>query len=317
MDDLLIATMEEWDDAKHRRISEEEVGMINQIEIRSCPYADCGSGRIKKDGKNRPSGVQRYRCLVCGRSFTALTGTLFDSNKIPISERLEFLMHLFEQHSVTTSSKDNVNAESTGGYWLFKIFLALRGCQGGVRLQGPEVWYDEYYIPEAASKKERKADGTFKRGLSKEQLCVLTATDGKGSAFEVCGWGKPKADKVLSFLSEHVGEGALLHHDCDPAHALAVRELKLNERRHIAIYEPGKEDPMEPINALHSLLSRFLSQHLGFDRAHSQDWLNLFWVSVNVRPAELAAKYVIERMISTKTVVRYRDHYGKRKKKRD
>ena len=25
---------------------------------------------------------------------------------------------------------------------------------------------------------------------------------------------------------------------------------------------------MEPINALHSLLSRFLSQHLGFDRAH-------------------------------------------------
>ena len=74
---------------------------------------------------------------------------------------------------------------------------------------------------------------------------------------------------------------------------------------------------MEPVDTLHSYLSRFLSQHLGFDRANSQVWVNLFWVSMSFGPLEIAAKYIIGRMISTKKVVRYRDFYGKNKKKFD
>ena len=99
--------------------------------------------------------------------------------------------------------------------------------------------------------------------------------------------------------------------------ALPVRELGLLGRAHCPDYGPGKEDPMELINTLHSYLLRFLSLHLGFDRDDSQDWVNLFWVSMSYRPLEIAAKYVIGRMISTKKVVRYRDFYGKTKKKLD
>ena len=317
LDNLLVATMEEWDDAKHRRISDEEVTMINSIHVGSCPHAGCGSAHIKKDGKQPRTGVQRYRCLWCGRTFTPLTGTLFDSNKIPISERLEFLIHLLEQHSVATSTRDNVNAETTGGIWTFKAFLALRGCQEGVKVNGDEVWYDEFYIPEAKSRKEPKVDGTFKRGISSDQVCVLTVTDGASHALEVSGRGKPKSEQVLSFLSKHICEGVSFHHDGDHSHRLAVNELALRDHVHYPDYGSGKEDPMEPVNTLHSYLSRFLSQHLGFKRDDSQDWVNLFWVSMSFRPLEIAAKYIIERMISTKITVRYRDFYGRNRKKFD
>ena len=58
-------------------------------------------------------------------------GTLFDSRKIPLSEWVEFLLHLFEFHSVKTSARDNRNAESTGKYWLAKVFSALEGAKTG------------------------------------------------------------------------------------------------------------------------------------------------------------------------------------------
>lgn len=317
LDRLLVATMEEWDDAKHRKLSDEEIGYINSIGIRECPYEGCGSTMVKRDGVSKRSGVQRYRCKSCGRSFTPLTGTLFDSNKIPVSERLEFILHLLEQHSLKTSASDNMNAKSTGGYWIFKVFLALRGCQDPVVLQGEEVWYDEFFIPEARSRKEKKRDGTYKRGLSEDQICVFTATDGVGSVFVAGPRGKADAKGVLAFLKAHVKEGVAVHHDGDKSHRMAIEELKLVSKVHYGVYEEGEEDLMEPINTLHSYLSRFLSQHLNFRRSMSQDWLNLFWVSMNIRPLEIAAKWVIERMVKTKKVVRYRNFYGRKKKKAD
>ena len=48
----------------------------------------CGCGRIAKNGR-RPDGVQKYSCRGCGRSFNPLTGTLFGSRKIPLSEWVE------------------------------------------------------------------------------------------------------------------------------------------------------------------------------------------------------------------------------------
>ena len=98
----------------------------------------------------------------------------------------------------------------------------------------------------------------------------------------------------------------LFHYDGDHSHRLAVSELGLRDHVHYPDYGLGKEDPMEPVNALHSYLSRFLTQLLGFDRDDSLDWVNLFWVSMSFRPLEIAAKYIIERMISTKITARCR-----------
>jgi hypothetical protein len=38
---------------------------------------------------------------------------VFDSRKIMISEWMEFLIHLFEFHSLVSSSRDNRNAPSS------------------------------------------------------------------------------------------------------------------------------------------------------------------------------------------------------------
>ena len=139
---LISSTVHEWYDAKHRKNSKEEIEFINSIEILNCPH--CGSMQFIKYGYYK-NGYQRYSCKDCRRLLSPLTGTIFDSKKIPISEWVEYLIHLFEFHSVTTSARDNRNAISTDKYWLIKVFTVLEDIQDDIILED-EIYLDEMFF---------------------------------------------------------------------------------------------------------------------------------------------------------------------------
>jgi transposase-like protein len=151
-EDLIQTNESEHYEAKHPKTSEKETALVNSIRPVSCPY--CGSSILSKAGK-REDGIQMYRCIRCKRRFTPLTGTIFDSHKIPMSEWIEYLRFLMEFHSVRTSARDNKNAVTTGFYWLGKIFLVLRGIQDPVVLKG-RVFLDETFFPVVKSQMVRK-----------------------------------------------------------------------------------------------------------------------------------------------------------------
>lgn len=119
-------TISEWYEAKHRTASNSEIDFINSILIKCCHH--CSSSKIVKNCFNR-NNIQNYFCKDCGRNFNPLTNTIFDSRKIPISEWFEYLLHLFEYHSITSSAYDNRNANSTGEHWLIMVFEVLKVIQ--------------------------------------------------------------------------------------------------------------------------------------------------------------------------------------------
>ncbi len=146
-EELFKSTLLEWYNAKHRAISDEEVSFINSIFIKRCPY--CCSTSFIRNG-HRKDKIQKYKCIQCNKSFTPITNTIFDNHKIPISEWFEYLLHLFEFHSIKSSSYDNRNANSTGRYWLIKVFEVLKGIQDDVILEGT-IYLDETYFPKIES----------------------------------------------------------------------------------------------------------------------------------------------------------------------
>lgn len=101
-------TKYEWYVAKHRKPSPAELDLVNGIPIECCPH--CGGTHFKKSGYFS-NGTRRYRCLDCGRVFSPLTRTIFDAHKISISEWIEYMIHLFEFHSLSSSARDNRNAK--------------------------------------------------------------------------------------------------------------------------------------------------------------------------------------------------------------
>lgn len=311
---LLRGTAEEWDDAKHPWKSDLEVSMVNSIAVRACPF--CSSAEIRRNGR-KPSGVRTYLCKSCGRRFDPLTGTVFAGAKIPISERMEFALHLLEDHSLITSAADNMNASTTGFLWLAQIFDAIDGCQDGSMLFG-EVWMDEFYIPLNSDQRARRGDGKLRRGLSGDQICVASATDGAHHVFKVCGLGNASAAGVCGALSKHIAPGSTLHHDGCAAHTKIVNDLGLKSVVHPTSETsglPDRKNPMRPINELHALLSHYLYNHYGFRRERTQSWLNLFWVKTTQceRSKLDGAKYIIYRMLATKKGKTYREFYEKSK----
>ena len=302
---LLVSTISEWYDAKHRDPSKEEIALINSVAPEACPH--CGSPRLSKDGFQKKTGIRVYRCRACGRKLGPLTGTVFDSRKIPISEWVEFLVHLFEFHSVATSAEDNRNADSTGRYWLNKVFLVLGDYQEGVSFSDV-VWIDEAYVPVWKSEKA-KGGGKDLRGLSRNQCCIMTATDGRKCWLKASGFGKPSEKKAAAYSGVLSGARKVIH-DGEKAHdavleRLGCRSVVIDPRAWKG--KPDKCNPMEPVNEVHRYLKGFLRCHRGYSRRNLQDWLNLFcfiWNEGGTK-AQKAQKF-IEKAIKKKALLRFR-----------
>lgn len=307
---LTRATVAEWNEQKHRKPSREEIELIDSL-FDGCPYADEGDGATHeciRYGTTR-LGVQRYLCRGCGRQFTPLTGTVFDSKKIPISEWVEFIINLASYESLTQASLTNMNAKSTGRYWVSKVFEVLRGCQDGVLLYG-DAWIDETYFKQTKSGLILH-DGRKPRGLSRNLFCVATARDAKGHTVLIpCGRGKPDGERMLAALGPHIEEGSHIVHDGENSHSLLISELCCTEEVHPTSETKGLPDsknPMDTINEVHRFLKRFMARHGSFKRDDLADWMNLFWfVFTCFGRKDLAVNRFLKMAVKCRKIMRYR-----------
>lgn len=304
---LISSTIHEWYDAKHCISSTEEIQLINNIRKEYCPY--CNSKEIVKNGFYR-NGIQRYCCKSCGKKFSPLTNTIFEAKKIPISEWIEYLIHLFEFHSIRTSARDNRNSESTGKYWLIKVFEVLRDIQNDIVLEG-DIYLDEMYFPVIKSKVATK-NGKKLRGISRNKIGVGAAFDDKGNyVLIVEHTSKPSDKSTWKTFGKHIKEGSHLIHDGERSHGILIRNLKLTNEVYSTEMTKGMDDsknPLNPINRIHALSKRFMKAHGGYDRDHLQDWMNLIWFILS-KPENRYEKIekFIELALNSPRRVKFRD----------
>ena len=309
---LIESTVTEWYTAKHRSPSDKEIKFINGLPVKYCPY--CGSIDFCRAGFNR-SGIQRYKCNDCGRRFSPFTNTIFDEKKIPISEWIEYLLHLFEFHSVRSSSFDNRNAESTGKYWLLKAFNVLEGIQDDVILSG-DVWMDETFLSVLKSK-VKKRNGKKLRGISRNKIAIACAKDEDGhSVMITMNTSKPSIKSTWDAYGAHIAAGAKLIHDGEHSHSILIQSLSLKSEVYMTEETKGMSDdknPLRQINEVHRIMKRFFREHDGYDREHLQDWLNLLWFILN-GPEDKYDKVLsfIKLAVSSTKKVRYRDVMSKK-----
>ena len=303
---LISSTVHEWYDAKHRKASEEEITFVNSIPVSKCPH--CGSTHVIRYGIY-PDHLQCYRCKECNRKFSPLTNTIFADKKIPISEWIEYLLHLFEFHSLRTSARDNRNAESTGRYWITKVFSILEDIQDEVVLEG-NVYIDEMFFPVIKHQIIIK-DGKKLRGISRNKICVAAGFDDHGNVLLIneCV-SKPSLKSTWKAYGNHIKQGSHLIHDDEHSHSILVKNLSLTEEVHSSNQTRGlddKENPLDPINNLHDLSKRYMRAHGGYDRTNLQAWMNLIWLILS-EPQDRyeKVKSFIEMASDSPQLVRYR-----------
>ena len=309
---MISERVHSWYDARHPEVPQTEIDFVNHSKIEHCPR--CGGTVIKKNGFY-PSGMQCYRCMSCGRKFSPLTNTIFDSHKIPMSEWYQYLLYLFEFHSLTTTARDSRNAVSTGKYWLLKVFIVLKDIQENVVLSG-NIYFDEMFFPVVTRKIKRK-NGKKLRGISTNLIAVAVALDDSGNMVMINEkTNKPSDTTTMFALAKHIQPGSHLVHDGENSHSILVETLHLTEEVHPTAETKGLPDsknPLDPINNLQSFIRRYMDEHGGYARDQLQDWMNLVWfVLSEPRNRYEKLRKFINMAVLTRERLRYRDVMSKK-----
>lgn len=301
-------------DYKHPSIKDtKEADLLNSYEVSCCKR--CNSLDFTKKGFTK-NGIQRYFCNTCKRYFNVLTSTLFDNHKISISEWIEFCLDIFRFESINLTSKTNKNSFTTSKYWLYKLFYIIEDIQDDIVLEG-NVYIDETFYPVIESNKIVK-DGKKLRGLSKNQICIGIAYDGRYVYARVEGFGKTSQKKTKDTFINHIKAGSHLIHDKEKSHKILIKELKLTDESYDANklkkYK-DKDNPLNPINRQCYLLKRFLRSHSGFDRDDIQYYINLYCFISNPPVNKLEkVEIILNRAIDFTKSLKYRDFYTSKSK---
>lgn len=289
-----------------------EVELINTFRPESCPF--CKTLNFKRFGYTG-NGIQRYKCNLCGQTFTPITGTIFEGHKIALSEWMDYMLNLFRYVSINADSWNNRNAFTTSRYWLEKIFLVLEDYQNEIMLSD-RVWLDETFYRVRSEDVAYSADGGKLRGLSKNQLCIGVACDKEKVLCVLEGTGKPSQKKTYEAFKDHIVPRSTLVHDKENAHKRLVEKLELVSEAYDSRKLKGlsdKDNPLNRVNHAHMLLKVFLYAHTSFLREKTQGYLNLFALVMNP-PLEPLEKVDLLMNLAFKSSkkLRYRDFYGKR-----
>ena len=79
---------------------------------------------------------------------------------------------------------------------------------------------------------------------------------------------------------------------------------------------PDEENPLDPINEIHSLAKRFMRAHGGYNRENLQDWMNLIAFLLSApRDRYVKIDLFINMALNSTRVVKYRDVMSKKSSK--
>ena len=170
-----------------------------------CPI--CGKKHIQKFGNS--SGIQRYRCKDCGKTFTEYTKTVFFSTKKDYDTWFKYIDLMMTGLSLAKIANKLNMSVLTAFHWRHKVLNAIRKQFENITISGV-VEADETFLLESHKGKKieglesRKRGGKAKlRGISHQQVGIMVAIDGNKNIIADI-YGKGDAEKVFGdYLKRH------------------------------------------------------------------------------------------------------------------
>lgn len=242
----------------------------------------CGSMSVKRNGKYRSR--QRYLCKDCGKSFNDMTGSPLSGTKYP-HKWVEYYKMMIDGLSLPKIAKALDIHISTAFYWRHKILYAVR-ILGHQTLKGI-VESDETFFLESdkgkktiTHRKARKRGGVAKkRGISKEQICVVVAHDRNGQILsQKAGKGRISAIQLDEVLGKHIDTSALL---CTDTATNYKKFAVMKGLKHEAINVSKKEYKkkgiyhIQHVNGYHKRLKKWMDRFQGVSTKYLDNYL--FW----------------------------------------
>jgi transposase-like protein/IS1 family transposase len=245
-----------------------------------CPR--CQGKQLYRHGTK--SGLQRFRCRACGRTFNSLTGTPLA--RLRHKEKwLDFGECMLDSRTVRKAAARLGVDKNTSLRWRHR-FLTLTKTDRPACLNGIAE-ADETFLLESQKgarnlqRTARKRGGkAAKRGISKEQVCILIARDRSGNTVDfITGRGPVTVAQLKEHLRPVLALDALLVTDANNAYQAFARQhgishqyvnLSASERMRGAVH-------VQNVNGYHSRFHTWLRRFNGVATRYLPNYLGWQW----------------------------------------
>lgn len=194
-----------------------------------CPHCRCR--HVQRCGC--ASGLQRFRCRSCGRSYNALTGTPLA--RLRHKEKwLPYLQCVLDSRTVRDAATVTGVHRTTSFRWRHRFVPGA--MHERARQLAALVEADETYLLESQkgsrhlNRPARKRGGVARRrGISREHDCVLVARDRSGRTLDFhTGRGPVTAVQLIDCLGPVLADDALLISDAAQAYRSFARQTGIS-----------------------------------------------------------------------------------------
>jgi transposase-like protein len=272
-----------------------EVALVHRtdavVEVRACPR--CASRDVVKHGKDE-NGRQRFMCRGCRRTYNILTGTPMARARMP-EKWSQYLGHMTDHLSIRKIVMAGIGVNHVTVWRWRHRFLVAAATDNAAMLSGV-IEADETFLlrsfkghrgwtdgnpPENRAARPR-AWGAIKRGLSNEQVPVLTALDNAGGIYEAI---LPSLAAIEASLHGRIAPGSVVCSDGTRAYVRAAVKAGAEHRRVIVTTTTPMAMKINPVRTKRRQKGRL---GLGHVNAHHSK-LKLL---VNWRCRGVATKYL-------------------------
>lgn len=259
--------------------TDEVAQVVQTLQARalSCPH--CGDERVVRNG--HASGLQRYKCRGCAKTFNSLTATPLA--RLRHKDRWERQADVLRQGlSVHQAAEVLAVAPSTAFRWRHRFLQLPQGLKAAT-LQGVVEADETYFLRSSkgqrvqARQARRRGGSAAKRGLSEEQEPVLVVRDRSGATADFILERADKAHTAATLAPVLAGDAVLC---TDGGGALAAAARQLGVEHHALNISKGPRVQgawhIQNVNAYHGRLKGWMCRFRGVASSYLASYLGWF-----------------------------------------
>lgn len=264
----------------------------------SCPH--CSSLKYSKDGHEK-SGVQRYRCKSCKRSFNAYSGTwLAEINKKDLL--VPYLKLMREGLSLEKTGKKLDISKKTAFDWRHKITASLNNM-GKDNFRGITESDETFFLHSKKGSKNlpvqarKRGDKATTKGISNEHVAAIVTMDREKSVdLKLACFGRITKGDIEKAIGEKMCEQTVLCTDGHVSYKGFAMDNKLEHhvlRANLKQYVKQKIYHIQHVNSAHSRLKLWVNKAMhGVATKYLQNYLNWFRFKEKFKGVDIIRKMI-------------------------
>jgi len=234
----------------------------------------CGTiNSLVKNGRDK-NQHQRFKCKSCLKTYI-INETPTKHLKLSAHQIKKIIAFMIDDVSLEVIARNlNINMK-TVLYYRYIIFKSLEDYQEKIKLSGI-ILIDETFI--SIREKEYKhvrEDGKGIRGLSFNQLCIITMVNLYGvSVAKIASRAMPLPQHYIDMFTHNIGNVEKFVYDGNTKTYQFMNQFnveKVNARK-----DDSEEYSTIVVDNYHRILKRFLFKHSGYKLKNLQHYLNFF-----------------------------------------